>query len=187
MSKGLKFPLDIQYFAEGDPKPPEIKEPETPEPETKTVSKVQFDKAASELAETKKKLKALEEKHLTEEERRQLENQEKEAEIEMLKAEIAKEKVLATLTAKGIDPKKAQEIADKGTSVEVALEIASLFAETSETHKREIEQAKLDNMTKPNGGGEDKPATKTDFRKMSLDERAELKRSDRVLYDQISK
>ena len=154
MNKRGRFLLDIQFFARDDTQ-------EKTEPKVSTVPKVQFDKVASELAAKNKKLKALEEKY-------QLEIQEKETEIAKLRAEIAKEKVLATLTTRGIDQKKAQRIADKGISVEVALEIASLFAEINENHKCEIEQVKLDNTTKPNGGGNDKSATKDDDKKMTL-------------------
>ena len=152
------------------------------------VKKDVFDKTASELAQTKKDLKA----RMSEEEIRQ-----KEAETELNKY---KEEALALRKEKNIATNKAQFIA-AGYDEALATESAEAlekgdFATVFKNQNAVIERVKKDALgqakasTPPPAGKAtdgDKTVTREQFNAMSLAERQALYESNRELYDEFTK
>ncbi|MEG0498227.1 MAG: hypothetical protein RR533_02710 [Carnobacterium sp.] len=178
MKDYLKFPLDIQLF--GEDTPPETPPVPTTEP---TVSKKMLDKALSELAQAKKDLKA----KMTDEEAQALALSEKEAELQLLRDENKKTKMIAGLSKSGIDENSITKISDMAINADtdgLAQAINEAISLKNAELSKELEKLKLESTKRPNGGDNsgDKDFTKEDFKKMTLDEKMALKEKDEKKY-----
>lgn len=173
----LKFLLDIQLFADpAEPSdvPVEPTEPSEPqEPVEQTVSKKVLDKALSDLAQAKKDLKA----KMTDEEAQALALAEKETELQTLRNENKKSKMVAGLSKAGIDEKSINKISDmaiEGDTENLVLAINEAFAANKVELEKELNLLRLESTKRPTPGGNGDTTIKKDISKMSLDELQEL-------------
>lgn len=152
------------------------------------VKKDVFDKTASELAQTKKDLKA----RMTEEERAKAEHDAELAEYKTKYEELQKEKNIAKNRAEfisaGYDEALAQETAEaleKGDYATVFKNQKAVIENVRKIAKGEA----MANTTPPAGKATDgsKTITKEQFNAMSLSERQALFESNRELYDEFTK
>lgn len=179
----MKFPLDIQCFAESTP-PAEPNEPNEPtETIEKTVAKTTFDKTASELAEYKRKYKA----QLTADEQAKIERDEKDARIKELESTLTKSKLSTGLLGKGFSEKEVASITDKiveGNFDELIVELGNARISAISNLQKEVDRLQLEATKLPaegdNGSGGE--VSRTDFAKMSIDERQTLKNDNPELY-----
>ncbi len=152
------------------------------------VKKDVFDKTASELAQTKKDLKA----RMTEEERAKAEHDAELAEYKTKYEELQKEKNIAKNRAEfisaGYDEALAQETAEaleKGDYATVFKNQKAVIENVKKIAKGEAAASVPPPAGKPDEGG--KTVTKEQFKAMSMAERTELYQTNRELYDELSK
>lgn len=159
---------------------------EEPREEEKTVSKKQYDKLASELAELKRQNKA----KMSEEEQKEAEFRELQEKYQTTQKELQKNKVVNGLVSEfGED--NAEKIAEAVVNGEVdkVTKLLSNFAKTTrEAHEKALEEVKLQSTQTPNEQGDtgSKPLTKEDYAKMNLDERNTLFKENPAVFKQIS-
>lgn len=188
MIKKLKYPFDIQLFAEGGNEGSDgsaVEGGSEPTAEPKSVSKDQFDKVAKELGELKKKMKD----QMTAEEKWKLDLEEKENKIKELERETNKSNLKSNLLGQGYSKKEVDSIAEKimsGDIEGIAKELGNARKNAVSELEAQIAQLKLDSTPRPDGATDPKPKTLADFAKMTLDERTQLKASDPELYAQLS-
>ncbi len=152
------------------------------------VKKDVFDKTASELAQTKKDLKA----RMTEEERAKAEHDAELAEYKTKYEELQKEKNIAKNRAEfisaGYDEALAQETAEaleKGDYATVFKNQKAVIENVKKIAKGEAAASVPPPAGKPDEGG--KTVTKEQFKAMNMAERTELYQTNRELYDELSK
>ena len=169
----LRFPLNIQLFADGDGDGGEGGDGGSDD--EITISKKQYDKNMSEISRLKKELKA----KMTDEEKFNIAQKEKDDQIK----ELTDFKTKSTLTSGLIESfgkESAEKIADaiiEGDPSKIAEIVAKSYETAIKGLQDEISQLKLAAMDKPgdgdNSGG--KEPTLEDFNKMTIDEQIALK------------
>ncbi|MEG2603146.1 MAG: hypothetical protein RSA23_09730, partial [Carnobacterium sp.] len=112
---------------------------------------------------------------------------EKEAELQLLRDENKKTKMIAGLTKSGIDEKSIAKISDMAINADtdgLAQAINEAISLKNAELSKELEKLKLESTKRPNGGDNsgDKDFTKEDFKKMTLDEKMALKEKDEKKY-----
>lgn len=208
MNKVERFPLNLQFFAEGDsePQPNEGQQNEpTPEQETQdekpdegvkepTVQELmvelakvrrQLDKTSSEAAGYKKKWKET----LSEQEQASMEKAEAQAAKDARLEELERKDRVHDLTENFMDlgyekslAKKAAEAQVDGDS-ETLLEIQKQF---NDSQKKIWEAEFYKNMPQINSGtGNGEAITKEKFDSMSLVEKSKLRRENKAEYDRL--
>ena len=152
------------------------------------VKKDVFDKTASELAQTKKDLKA----RMTEEERAKAEHDAELAEYKTKYEELQKEKNIAKNRAEfisaGYDEALAQETAEaleKGDYATVFKNQKAVIENVKKIAKGEAAAAVPTPAGKADEGA--KTVTKEQFKAMNMAERTELYQTNRELYNELSK
>lgn len=152
------------------------------------VKKDVFDKTASELAQTKKDLKA----RMTEEERAKAEHDAELAEYKTKYEELQREKNIAKNRAEfisaGYDEALAQETAEaleKGDYATVFKNQKAVIENVKKIAKGEANASVTPPAGKPDEGG--KTVTKEQFKAMNMAQRTELYQTNRELYEELSK
>lgn len=152
------------------------------------VKKEVFDKTASELAQSKKDLKA----RMSEEEVKAKEAAEELAKYKEQAESLQREKNIATNKAQfisaGYDEALAQETAEaleKGDYATVFKNQKIVIENVKKVAKGEANASIVPPAGKPDEGG--KTITKDQFKAMSIAERSELFENNRELYDELSK
>lgn len=148
--------------------------------------KKQLDKASSEAAEYKRKLR----ENMSEAERKALEDAERMQELQDRVKTLELEKTIAenekNLIAIGYDEKSAKVVANalyKG-------DFATVFAEQAnfvDAQKKAALAKALKDTPPPPAGGKPDTLTKDDFKKMSIDEKTKLYTEQPELYAELSK
>ncbi|MEG0366012.1 MAG: hypothetical protein RR585_04195 [Coprobacillus sp.] len=165
MNKCLKYPLDIQLFADGDGDGDggngEVIE---------TVPKSQFDKLASDYAKAKKELSG---KKTEDEQRIELEKQ-KDEELESLKQFRTESTIKNSLLESGISKEHINGITKaylSGDVEQMSKAIADMYSKEFTELQKTIDELKVTQIDTPQGGNKTKEVTIEDFKKMTIDEK----------------
>lgn len=173
MYSKIKFPLDIQYFAdENDPNNDEAK------------MKAAVDKASKEAAEWKRKYN----EKLTEEEKQKEAAEEQQKKFAEVNAKLVRAETITSLMDGGYDKASAEAIADamaSGDHMKVTAEMARIHKDMATAHQKALDEAKLANTPEPNGSTGGTTPTKESFAKMTLDEKVRLKNENPELYKSL--
>lgn len=152
--------------------------------EVDMVEKKALDKALKEKAELQRQLNAKK----TEEERAKDEQAQKEKELEELR-KFQKESILQKgLLAENVNPSDVAKISDAVLSGEVdkiATAISEAVKNAKEEAKKEVMRDALNETPLPQGNTNSTETTAMDFKKMTLDERIELKNTNPDLYKKL--
>lgn len=175
---------------QGEPKPNPNPQPTT-EVEEKTISKAEYDKLASELAKFKREAKAKEREKMSEKERERAEFEDAKKELEALRKENSKSKAISKLSKTKASDELVEGLAEALVSNDMETVVDSIVklveSVTSESNK-ELETVKLGATPRPQQG--DNTTTKVpsveDYKKMTIDERIQLKISNPQLYAVLS-
>lgn len=159
-----------------------------PQPtEEKTISKAEYDKLASELAKFKREAKAKEREKMSEEERQRAEYEDNKKELEALRKENSKSKAISKLSKTKASDELVEGLAEALVSndTETIVEsIVKLVESVTSATSKELETVKLGATPRPQQG--DNTTTKVpsveDYKKMTIDERIQLKISNPQLY-----
>lgn len=183
----LKFPLHIQYFAEEDDgEEVRVDDDSTSE---EFVSKKVYDKMSAELSKLKKEMR----QNMSQEEQRKIEMEEKDSKIAELQKQLTLSSMVTGLTSTGFDEATVKAISEayvESDSDGFVKAIGKAVKELNDTHKREIENLKLDITPRPAGGtgdGNDKPITQEDFNNMNYMEQLEFKKKNPEIYKKFIK
>lgn len=152
--------------------------------------KESFNKASSEVADYKKKLKAKEEElnsKLSEDEKKEKERMEKEAEREALLNTLLKEKSVAEYKANFLKVGYDEELATASATALVDGDTSKVFDNLGKfiSERDKQTQVKLLNSTPRPTPGSVSEVTKEQFDKMSLAERTKLYETNKELYDSL--
>ena len=153
--------------------------------------KESFNKASSDVADYKKKLKAKEEElnsKLSEDERKEKERQEKEAEKDALLQSLLKEKSLAEHKANFLKVGYDEELATSSANALVDGDYKSVFDNLGKFISERDKQAQvraLDSTPRPTSGSAAAEVTKEQFDKMGIAERTKLLETNRELYESL--
>ena len=152
------------------------------------VRKETFDKTASELAQTKKDLKA----RMSDEEKAKIENEAMLKQYKELAETLQKEKSIADNKAELLAIGYTDELAGATAKAMVEGDIATVIknqASVIENVKKIAKGEAMASTTPPAGKATDggKTISKEQFKAMSLAERTELYQTNRELYDELSK
>ena len=152
--------------------------------------KESFNKASSEVADYKKKLKAKEEElnsKLSEDEKKEKERMEKEAEREALLNTLLKEKSVAEYKANFLKVGYDEELATASATALVDGHTSKVFDNLGKfiSERDKQTQVKLLNSTPRPTPGSVSEVTKEQFDKMSLAERTKLYETNKELYDSL--
>lgn len=175
---------------QGEPNPNPNPQPTT-EVEEKTISKAEYDKLASELAKFKREAKAKEREKMSEEERERAEFEDAKKELEALRKENSKSKAISKLSKTKASDELVEGLAEALVSNDMETVVDSIVklveSVTSESNK-ELETVKLGATPRPQQG--DNTTTQVpsveDYKKMTIDERIQLKISNPQLYAVLS-
>lgn len=161
-----------------------------PEPKDNSAElqklKESFNKASSEAADYKKKLREKQ----TEDERLETERKEKEAEREELLNKLLKEKSVAEHKANFLKVGYDEEMANASASALTDGDFKTVFDNLGKFISERDKQAQvkaLDSTPRPQAGGVTPEVTKEQFDKMSIAERTKLYEKNKELYESLSK
>lgn len=183
---------ESQTTENSDPSNADGNEPmETHTEQEEMIAKAQYDKLAGDFAKYKRDIKAKERARMTEDERKNAEAEDTRKELEELKKETSKSKAISKLVKTGAGDELVEELAqslvdgDLETTVETIIKLVNSV--TSEKSK-ELETLKLESTRRPDTGDNGaKAQTVEDFKKMSIDERIQLKINNPDLFAILSK
>lgn len=156
-----KFPLNIQFFGEGDGE--------------EMISKATYDKKVSELNKKAKELEARLNEKLTDDEKRASELKSYQDRIAELEKANLTSSVRTGLVGAGLKNEEVETLTKSivdGDYNALVTGFSKVIADLKESHAKELEKAKLENVPTPEDKGkEDKPLTREQISKMSLKER----------------
>lgn len=156
--------------------------PETVSKEDYDKLKLQFDKLASEIASRKKKEKEEAKAKMSEEEKRALEIQEKDNTISSLQRQLKSAEIKAKLKGTGYSDEQVEQLTEaflNGDSEAFLNTISVATNDINTSHKKAIEEAKLQGFTTPKGAVGHKTdsavVTQDDFNNLSYAEKLDFK------------
>lgn len=161
----------------------------------KLIDKADFDKKASELAEANRKLKAMEDSTLSDQEKLENERIAREAELQALKAELAKSSAKSIFAESGLSESEIEPFLnliatqDRDEAVKTAQGITNVLKTKQTALEKQLKEQLLKDTPKPEGkgGASDPVMTKELFEQLSFTKQVEFKQQNPQLFEEIMK
>lgn len=191
MNNFLKMQRNLVKYAESEGGAGNNPEEETNSTQQEeTISKAQFDKLASEYAKFKRDVKEKERANMTEQQLKEAKAQDTLNELNALKKENAKSKAIGKLNKLQCEGNIIEELASAlvDGDVDKAVEgIVGLVTNSTSEINKKLQTALLGSTPRPSTGDNSaKTTTVEDFRKMTIDERINLKATNPDLFATLS-